>query len=362
MDISRTPLHSRHVELGARMVPFSGWDMPVQYLGLMEEHRCVRNNVGLFDVSHMGEVFVRGPNALKAVQWLISNDASRLQDGQALYTVMCNEMGGVVDDLVVYRLKEDVFLICVNAGNRKKDFEWMINHNPFNAQITDESDAWGQIAVQGPKALPLMERLFDGDLAGLGAFHSLSGCFAGVDGCLVARTGYTGEDGFEVFTPAGDTVAVWDALLETGVPLGVQPIGLGARDTLRLEARFCLYGHELTDETSPWQAGLAWVTKMDKPDGFIGHEVLLKRKGNESHRLVGLLIDGKRIPRAEMKVQKEEQDVGWVTSGTRSPTCSQGIALAYVRREFARVGTELSIDVRGREAPCRVVKGAFHTN
>lgn len=360
MENLRTPLYERHVALGARMVPFAGWEMPVQYAGLMEEHRCVRHDVGLFDVSHMGEVFVTGPNAFQAVQWLISNDISRLQDGQALYTVMCNEEGGVVDDLVVYRLEEERYLICVNAANRKKDFDWMVAHNPHGAVFTDASDQWGQIAVQGPAAATLMAQLSVTDVTALPPFHSVDCTFAGVAGCLVARTGYTGEDGFEVFMPSLDAVTIWDALLAKGASLGVQPIGLGARDTLRLEARFCLYGHELTDTTSPWQAGLAWVTKMEKEGGFVGRDALVRRKGNESHRLVGLRMDGKRIPRADMRVLVGDEDAGWVTSGTRSPNLSQGIALAYVVRSHAKVGSQLTIDVRGRQAPCTVVKGAFH--
>ena len=231
MESLRTPLYERHVALGARMVPFAGWEMPVQYAGLMEEHRCVRHEVGLFDVSHMGEVFVTGPNAFKAVQWLVSNDISRLKDGQALYTVMCNEDGGVVDDLVVYRLQEERYLICVNAANREKDYNWMLAHNPFDAHFEDGSDQWGQIAVQGPAAADLMSVLTSSAIPELPPFHAIECSVDGVNGCLVARTGYTGEDGFEVFVPSAHTGVVWDALLRDGAAYGVQPIGLGARDT-----------------------------------------------------------------------------------------------------------------------------------
>ena len=359
MELKRTPLHGRHLQLGARMVPFAGWDMPVQYEGLMQEHMCVRSAVGLFDVSHMGEVFVRGANAFRAVQWLVSNDVGRLEDGEALYTVMCNENGGVVDDLVVYRLSAECFMICVNAANREKDFQWMLNHNPFEAEIVDESDAWGQIAVQGPNAKALAARVCALPLDQLKPFEFVNGTVGDVAGCMIARTGYTGEDGVEVFAPADKTALVWDALIHQGADLGVRPIGLGARDTLRLEARFCLYGHELNDELSPWQARLAWVTKMDKEGGFVGRDALAQRKGNESHRLVGLLMEGKRIPRAEMRIKVEGKDVGWVTSGTRSPCMTRGIALGYVEKAYTRPGTSLVVDVRGREAEAKVFKGPF---
>jgi len=359
MTLRRTPLYDTHVELGARMVPFAGFEMPVQYAGLASEHQAVRTAVGLFDVSHMGEVFVRGPKALDAVQHLITNDASRLDDGQALYTVMCNEQGGVVDDLVVYRLGEQEYLICVNAANRKKDFAFMQEHNPHGADLVDEGEAWCQLAIQGPRAVDVVASLTDLRASDMPNYTGQRGTVAGVQDCLLARTGYTGEDGFEVFGPADAAVTLWQAMMSAGQAHGMVPVGLGARDTLRLEARMHLYGNELTDETSPWQAGLARVVKLDKGD-FVGKSALQARKGNESHRLVALMMQGKRIARGGMDVVSDDQVVGHVTSGTRSPTLGQGIAMAYVRRGLHRPGTELIVDVRGRQAQAVVHKGAFY--
>ncbi|TNE92902.1 MAG: glycine cleavage system aminomethyltransferase GcvT [Deltaproteobacteria bacterium] len=360
MSLRRTPLYDRHVELGARIVEFAGFEMPVQYSGLKEEHERVRSAVGLFDVSHMGEIRVRGPKALEAVEWLCSNHNAPLEVGQAQYNVMCNEAGGVVDDLVVYRMGEEDFILCVNAANRDKDFAWVVKHGSRDgAEITDEGDDWAQIAVQGPKAQATLAKLTDVDLASIATYRFARGTVAGVADCIVARTGYTGEDGFEVFAPAQAAVMVWDALLDAGEEFGVLPIGLGARDTLRLEVRYCLYGHELDDETSPLQAGLGWITKLEHD--FLGADAVRARKGKATHRLAGLVIEGKRIAREGMSIVHEGEVVGHVTSGTRSPSLGIGIALAYVRSDLARIGTELTIDVRGREATARVVKGPFYT-
>ena len=359
MTLRHTPLHAVHTALGARMVPFAGFEMPVQYSGLKDEHEKVRTAVGLFDVSHMGEVFVRGPRALDAIQHLITNDASRLSDGEALYTVMCNEQGGCVDDLVIYRLGAEEYLICVNAANRAKDLAFIQAHNPHGAEIVDEGDAWCQLAVQGPKAVDVVAALTELPAAEMANYTGQRGTVAGIDGCLLARTGYTGEDGFEIFGPADAAVSLWEAVMAAGEAHGIVPVGLGARDTLRLEARMHLYGNELTDETSPWQAGLARVVKLGKGE-FVGKSALEERKGNESHRLVALTMTGKRIARSGMDVTSEGEVVGHVTSGTRSPTLGEGIALAYVRRGLHRPGTELTIDVRGREAGAVVHKGAFY--
>lgn len=356
----RTPLYERHVAHGARMVEFAGFDMPVQYSGLKEEHARVRDAVGLFDVSHMGEIRVRGPKAVEAVEWLCSNHNAEVEVGQAQYNVFCNEAGGVVDDLVIYRLADDDFILCVNAANRDKDFAWVVEHGSREGvTITDEGDAWAQIAVQGPRARQTLAKLTDVGLEGLGVYRFEQGAVAGCDGCIVARTGYTGEDGFEVFAPAASAVEVWDALLAAGEEFGVLPIGLGARDTLRLEVRYCLYGHELSDETSPLQAGLGWITKLDRD--FLGAEAVRARKGKATHRLCGMIIHGKRIPRDGMNVLHDGEVVGYVTSGTRSPTLGFGICLAYVHPKLSRPGTRLVIDVRGREAEAEVVKGPFYT-
>lgn len=361
MALMRTPLYDAHVSAGGRMVPFAGWEMPVQYTGLMKEHGAVRTAAGLFDVSHMGEVRFRGDRAMEALQQLVTNDLAVLVDGQAQYNVVCNDNGGIVDDVVVYREAADDWMVCVNAANRSKDLAWFQSRNPIDSvQVVDEGDSWGQLAVQGRQAARIVGTLSGLDLSGVGTYHFLRGTVAGIGGCIIARTGYTGEDGFEVFVPAARAAELWAAVLETGGPLGLVPVGLGARDTLRLEARYCLYGHELDDETSPLQAGLGWVTKLGKDGGFIGRDALLRRKGNESHRLVGVVLDGKRIVREGMPVLVDGETVGKVTSGTRSPTLGSGICLAYVRRDMVRPGTVLSFDVRGRTASGKVVRGPFY--
>lgn len=362
MTLKQTPLFDQHVARGARMTEFGGWNMPVQYSGILAEHARVRTAAGLFDVSHMGEVALEGEDASAAVSWLVSNDVSSIDVGQAQYNVMCNESGGVVDDVVVYRRGEQSFMVCVNAANRQKDFDWMVKHNRFpQVTIENHSDAWGQVAIQGPKATQILQSLTALPLATIETYWFGEGAVAGVDGCIVARTGYTGEDGFEVFMPAEQAPSVWTALLQAGESDGILPIGLGARDTLRLEVRYCLYGHELTDETSPLQAGLGWVTKIGKEGGFVGEEALAARKGNESHRLVGLVMQGKRIGRENMTIHDADgQEVGWVTSGTRSPTLKKGVCLGYVSRTCMRPGTMLQVDVRGKRESAIVHKGPFY--
>ncbi len=344
------------------MVPFAGWEMPVQYAGVGVEHAQVRRSVGLFDVSHMGEVRVTGSKAEAALQQLLTNDISAIKVGQAQYNAMCHPTGGVVDDLVVYRLGASEFLVCVNAANRSKDFDWMIANNPFpgEAVFVDEGDQWAQIAVQGRNARATLQKLTSVNLEPIANYHFSPGVFAGVEGCIIARTGYTGEDGFEVFIPADRAVPVWDAVLAAGAEYGIQPIGLGARDTLRLEVRYCLYGHELNDETSPLQAGLGWITKLKKPGGFIGSEAILARKEQNEPKLVGMVIDGGRIARDGMEVLHDGAKVGVVTSGTRAPSVEKSVALAYVRADLANPGQRLIIDVRGREAEAEVVAGPFY--
>lgn len=361
-ELRRTPLFSAHVDGGARLVDFGGWEMPVQYTSMMAEHRQVRSAVGLFDVSHMGEVRLRGAQALAAARHLVTN-ALDIADGQAQYTAMCNERGGIVDDLIVYRMAEDDVLICVNAANRQKDFDWIVAHNPFpeSVSVTDEGDEWAQIAVQGPKAVATLAPLTAVDLDTLRYYWHAPGSVAGVSGCIIARTGYTGEDGFEVFVPAAHARTVWDALLEAGADFGCAPIGLAARDTLRLEARMCLYGNDITDDTSPLEAGLGWVTKLSKP-AFVGRDALLAQKAaGIPRRLVGLVVE-KRIARHGHTILADGEPVGVITSGTRSPTRGDNIALGYVRAGsgLARPGTRLQVDVRGRIAEAVVHKGPFY--
>jgi aminomethyltransferase len=366
--LRRTPLYETHVAAGARMVPFAGFEMPVQYVGVSAEHKTVRSAVGLFDVSHMGEVRFRGPGATEALSWLVSHRVDDLPVGQARYAMMCNESGGVVDDVFLYRMADDDILVCVNAANREKDFAWMTSHLPASVaarvEVVDEGDDWAQIAVQGPLAEATLQPLTTLSLSEMGARHHAIATVAGVPGCIVARTGYTGEDGFEVFIPVvgapEHAMRVWSGLLASGAPHGVQPIGLGARDTLRLEVRNALYGHELDDDTSPFAARMMWVVKLDKAGGFLGAEAIRARQATDTHFLVGCLIDDRKIVREGMQVLHEGQVVGRTTSGTLAPMLDQGVAMAYVPRALSEPGTRLSFDVRGRIATGTVVKGAFY--
>ncbi len=361
MSIRRTPFFVFHKEAGARLIDFGGWEMPVQYTGILEEHHGCRAGVGLFDVSHMGEVRICGPNALAAVQHLVTNDASKLDDGQAMYTAMCNERGGIVDDLIVYRFGPEEFLICVNAANRAKDYAWMKAHNPFHAEITDESDFWGQLAVQGRHAEALLQGLTDAPLAGVKNYHFVpSATVAGIENCIIARTGYTGEDGFEVFLPAGAADVLWAAIQSAGKAYGLVNVGLGARDTLRLEMKYALYGNDITDDTSPLEAGLAWVTKLEKGD-FVGRDAIVAQKAaGVPRRLVGLLVEG-RIARPHSPVLVDGVVVGEITSGTRGPSVDANVAIAYVAAEHSKVGTRVQIDIRGKIAEAVVAKTPFYT-
>lgn len=356
----RTPFHEYHRDAGARLIDFGGWEMPVQYQGILAEHAATRDAVGCFDVSHMGEVRFRGPQAMAAVNHLVTNDVSKLALDQAMYTAMCNERGGIVDDLIVYKLGEEDLLICVNAANREKDYAWMLAHNPFGAEITNESEQWAQLAIQGRHAIALGEALLGRSLADVKNYWFTRGAFAGVEGCIVARTGYTGEDGFEVFLPAGAADIIWTALHTEGARFGLADIGLGARDTLRLEMKYCLYGNDITDDTTPLEAGLAWVTKLEKGD-FIGRDPLVAQKAaGVPRRLVGLEVQD-RIARQHSAVLHEGQVVGEVTSGTRSPSLQKNIAIAYVPAALSKVGTRLEVDIRGKSASAEVVKTPFYT-
>ncbi|MSQ04145.1 MAG: glycine cleavage system aminomethyltransferase GcvT [Myxococcales bacterium] len=356
----RTPFHEYHRDAGARLIDFGGWEMPVQYQGLQAEHAACRTAVGCFDVSHMGEVRFRGPHALAAVNHLVTNDISKCAFDQAMYTAMCNERGGIVDDLIVYRIAEEDILICVNAANRQKDYAWMKANNPFCAEIVDESDQWGQLAIQGPRAIALGEALLGRSLADVKNYWFTRGPFAGIEGCIVARTGYTGEDGFEVFLPAGAADVVWTAIHEAGAAFGLTDIGLGARDTLRLEMKYCLYGNDIDDDTTPLEAGLAWVTKLDKGE-FVGRDRLVaQREAGVPRRLVGLQVQD-RIARQHNAVLHGGQIVGQVTSGTRSPCLGTNIAIAYVPAALSKPGTAVEVDVRGKIALAEVVKTPFYT-
>jgi aminomethyltransferase len=354
----RTPLYETHVRAGARLVEFAGWEMPVQYAGILAEHEAVRTRVGLFDVSHMGEVVFRGPRALEALNRVFTNDLSKIADGQAQYGCLCRESGGIVDDVVVYRRSAEDLLVCVNAGNRAKDFEWLAGH-AGGADVKDESDDWAQLALQGPLAAQLLQRLAKVDLSQLRSYRFTSGEVAGV-ACLVARTGYTGEDGFELFCPAADGPRLWSALVEAGGPERIVPCGLGARDSLRLEMAYRLYGSDMDDSTTPLEAGLAWVVKLDKGD-FVGRDALRRqREQGVARKLVGFTLTDAGIPRHGYPVLQDGRKVGEVTSGTRSPTLEIPIGLAYVPTALAAEGSSFAVEIRGRAAAARVVKTPFY--
>jgi aminomethyltransferase len=355
----RTPLYDAHLAAKARIIEFAGFDMPVQYQGLVEEHVAVRERAGIFDVSHMGEVLIEGKRALETAQRLVTNDLASCKDGQAQYNALCNERGGVIDDVIVYRFSENRLFVCVNATGREKDFDWMREHAAEGVKIEQQSDAWAQVAVQGPEAAQLVDRLCKPSVIDLPYYHFREATVGGVRGCIVARTGYTGEDGFEVFCPPDGARRIWDAVVESGAV----PCGLGARDTLRLEAAYRLYGNDLDEEHTPLEAGLGWVVKLDKQGGFIGAEALREQKARGVKRkLVGFKVSAKRnIARRGYPVRPPgvEKHVGEVTSGTMSPTLKEPIGLAYVPAEMAPVGTCFEVEIREHAFPAEVVKTPF---
>ena len=350
--LKRTPLFDAHRALGAKMVPFGGWEMPVQYEGILAEHKAVREDVGVFDVSHMGEVTFRGPKALPAVAKLVTNDAAKLVDGKAMYTVMCYPDGGIVDDLIVYRRGGEDFITVVNASNIDKDFAFMAEATSL---AENESDRWGLLAVQGPHAVALVSRIAEKDLQAVPSFGLAQARIAGVE-VMVARTGYTGEEGFEIFVPAAATVAVWDAVLAAGA----KPCGLGARDTLRLEARLPLYGNDIDQTTTPLEAGLGWVVKLEHD--FIGRDALAAQKAaGVTRKLVGFVMKGRGIARHDYPIHGPDGAVvGKVTSGGPAPTVGGNIGLGYVPVALSAPGTILEIDCRGKRTPAEVVAGPFY--
>jgi len=360
MGLRRTAFFSAHQSSGARLIDFGGWEMPVQYEGIIAEHPCVRTAVGLFDVSHMGEVIFRGPGACAALNHMLCNDASTIAVGTSQYSAILHPTGGIVDDVFVYRLDEAEYLVCVNASNREKDYNWFCANNPDpQVEIINASDDWAQIAVQGRSAIPLVAELSDVDTAGIGRGGILKGTYAGVSGCWIARTGYTGEDGYEVFLPVAEAAPVWQRTLDAGASYGIVPVGLGARDTLRLEVKNVLYGNDINDDTTPLEAGLRWITKIDKGE-FIGRDALLKqREAGLQRRLVALEVEG-RIARPHSTILSDGAVVGEVTSGTRSPSLGTNIAMGYVNRGYGKPGTELEVEIRGRRAAALVVKGPFY--
>lgn len=359
-ELQKTPLVAAHEKAGARMVDYAGWWMPVQYIGLKEEHQAVRNSVGLFDVSHMGEIRVQGPQALETLEWLTTNDVAKLQAGEAHYSLLPNFEGGLVDDIIIYCLTPNAdYLVCANASNKDKDFQWMLKNNK-GATITDDSAKWGQIAVQGPKALTLLARLFGTDVDSMKSFSFRP--FKFKDGeVLFAKTGYTGESGGEIFVPAALTEKLWFELLEKGQDLGVMPIGLGARDTLRMEMKYSLYGHEIDDVTNPYEAGLGWVIKPAKKD-FIGKaKITAVKEAGLKRSLVGVELVGKGIPRQGYTVHAEAgEQIGILTSGTLSPSTDRPVGIAYVATPYIAVGSKVWVDIRGRKVEAKVVETPFY--
>ena len=350
----RTALHRRHVELGARMVEFAGWEMPVQYRGIVAEHRAVRTGAGLFDVSHMGEVRVRGQGALRTLEGLLCNDPRRLRVGQALYTPMCREDGGMLDDLVAYRLGEEEFLLVVNAARREVDAQWVWEHAE-DCEVCDASFLTSLLALQGPRAQELLQQVVEVDLAQLPRFHVTPPVqVAGVP-ARISRTGYTGEDGFEILTDWPDAVAVWDTL----VSRGAVPCGLGARDTLRLEAGYLLYGQDADESTTPWEAGLGWTVKLEGRQ-FVGAGALRRRREEVHRRLCGLVLAGRALARPGCAVLWDGAVVGRVTSGTFGPSVERSIALAYLPSELAAPGTQVAVEIRDQQVPAQVVRLPFY--
>ena len=354
MSTLRTPLYEAHVSLGARMVPFGGWDMPVQYASILDEARHVRSACGLFDLCHMGRVDFRGPGAMDCLQRLVSNDVSKIKQGQIRYALLCREDGGVLDDVLVYHhpVDEGRFFVVINAGNREKDLAWMRQHaQGQDCEVVDLSDELAMIALQGPDSEAILDVHCEADLSALGYYRWTATKVAGLE-CTVSRTGYTGEDGFEIYYPASEARNIWDRVLGDD-STSIRPIGLGARDTLRLEAGMALYGHELTEDINPYEAGLSWAVKLGS--GFIGAEALrtVKEEGPKRH-LVGLDVDGRRVPRDGNRVEIDGEDVGWIASGTFSPVHEHNIATAFIASPKRDEGTRVVVRIRDHEAPARV--------
>ena len=358
-DLRRTPLHECHREAGAKIVPFAGWEMPVQYESVIEEHRAVRERAGLFDVSHMGEISVRGPGAVSYLEALTPNHVAKLGLGRAHYSGLLTEAGTYVDDLLIYRLGEQDFLVVVNASNRDKDFAWMQRHASADVEVEDVSDRYALLALQGPRAVEILAPLTDVDLSALRYYGFAAGT---VDGhrAIVSRTGYTGEDGFELYLDPAAAPVVWRLLLERGREHGLVPAGLGARDTLRLEAGMALYGHELDDATTPWEAGLDWVGKLDKGD-FVGRDALVRqRESGVPRKLVGFEVTGRGIGRQGHPLRHGGRVVGKVTSGTWSPTFERALGMGYVETALATSGNEVELEVRERPVPARLAAIPFY--
>jgi aminomethyltransferase len=359
--MKKTPFTDIHYSLGAKMHEFAGYDMPIEYSGIIDEHNNVVNNVGVFDVSHMGEFWVKGPKAKDLVQKLTSNDVANIPVGKVQYSCFPNEKGGIVDDLLVYHYEPEKYLLVVNAANIEKDWNWCVKNNTEGAELQNASENMSQLAIQGPLALKTLQKLTDIDLTEVPYYTFVTGKLAGVDNVIISNTGYTGAGGFELYFYPEYAVKIWEAVFEAGAEFGIKPTGLGARDTLRLEAGFPLYGHELNDTTSPLQAGLAWITKFTEGNNFISRPILEAEKANGLHRkLAGFEMVGKGIARDGYEIVNAAGEViGIVTSGTIAPTTKKGIGFGYVQPEYAAIGTPVFIRIREKNIEAVVVKPPF---
>lgn len=358
--MKNTALTHIHESLGAKMVPFAGYMMPVQYEGINIEHETVRNGVGVFDVSHMGEFHLKGKNALALIQKVTSNDASVLVDGKIQYSCLPNNDGGIVDDLLVYRITEDHYFLVVNASNIEKDWNWISSHNDLGVEMSNVSDDLSLLAVQGPKAAQALQALTDIDLSAMEYYTVKIGTFAGIENVIISATGYTGSGGFEIYFKNKDAEHIWNAIFKAGEKFEIKPIGLAARDTLRLEMGFCLYGNDINDTTSPIEAGLGWITKFTK--NFTNSEALKKQKEEGvSKKLVAFEVIEKAVPRHDYEIVNEAgENIGVVTSGTMSPSLKKGIGMGYVKTAYAKLGTKISIQIRNKAIPAVVVKLPFY--
>jgi len=358
--MKNTALTHIHEQLGAKMVPFAGYNMPVQYEGINIEHETVRTGVGVFDVSHMGEFLIEGENALDLIQKVTSNDASKLEIGNAQYSCFPNDKGGIVDDLIVYRIKEETYLLVVNASNIEKDWNWISAHNSMNAEMKNISEGYSLLAIQGPKAVEAMQSLTSVDLASIKFYNFVVGDFAGIKHVIISATGYTGSGGFEIYCKNDEVEQIWTKVLEAGADFGIKPIGLAARDTLRLEMGYCLYGNDINDTTSPIEAGLGWITKFTKD--FVNADALKKQKeAGVTKKLVAFELTEKGIPRQGYEIVDTEGTViGEVTSGTMSPSLKKGIGLGYVEKAYAKKDTPIFIQVRKKTIPAVTVKLPFY--
>ena len=358
--MKNTPLTHIHEQLGAKIVPFAGYNMPVSYEGVNIEHETVRKGVGVFDVSHMGEFLITGPKALELLQKVTSNDTSKLIDGQAQYTYLPNETGGVVDDLIVYKMADEKYLLVVNASNIDKDWEWISKHNSMGAEMRNLSDDYCLLAIQGPKAIETMQVLTSVDLSAIKFYHFKVADFAGIEHVIISATGYTGSGGFEIYCKNNEVEQVWNRVMEAGKDFGIKPIGLAARDTLRLEMGFCLYGNDIDETTSPLEAGLGWITKFTKD--FVNSENLKKEKEEGiRNKLIGFELTERGIPRHDYEIVDGSGTViGRVTSGTMAPSLNKGIGLGYVTTENSAPGTEIFIQIRNKPVAATIVKTPFY--